>query len=156
MKENLLTLLIDLLKKNLAENDHSASPVEKKTLHRPQDSAGEIMTNQGIENSIVTHASSSSDKPLYEATRRLLMPAECHKLTKASYQFLLRFLQWHLITPETFELIVQQLLSSESRLVSLQETKWAIRKNLETTLDPHQLAFLDLILYHSEDKVTRH
>jgi Smg protein len=78
------------------------------------------------------------------------------KLTKASYQFLMRIKSWEFITPEIFELIISKLIFSESRFVSLQETKWTIRNTLANSLDVTQLAFLDLVLYHAEDGLLLH
>lgn len=159
MKENLLTLLIDLLKKNLTEIDNHSALKDiptKKNLLRPRETLEDTTTTQEQDDAFVKQETLPQTHTFYEASQRFLVLEERCKLTNASYQFLIRFTQWNLISTEMFELIVQQLLSSESRLVSLQETKWAIRKHLENTLNAQQLAFLDLILYHSEDKVTRH
>jgi uncharacterized protein Smg (DUF494 family) len=78
------------------------------------------------------------------------------KLTKASYQYLMRLLLWGIIVPETMESIVNQLLFSESRFVTLQETKWTIRNVLAENLDAKQLVFLDLVLYQKEDELPLH
>lgn len=78
------------------------------------------------------------------------------KLTKASYQFIVRMKLWNVLNAESFEVIMNQLQFSESRIVTLQETKWTIRNALASSLDEEQLAFLDLVLYQSEDELTLH
>ena len=78
------------------------------------------------------------------------------KLTKASYQFLMRVALWGVLAPDVLELIINQLIFSESRFVTLQETKWTIRSTLANSLDAEQLAFLDLVLYHKEDELPLH
>jgi Smg protein len=78
------------------------------------------------------------------------------KLTKASYQFLVRIASLGVFAPELFESIINQLSFSDSRFVLLQETKWTIRSTLASSLDAEQLAFLDLVLYHKEDGLPLH
>lgn len=78
------------------------------------------------------------------------------KLTKASHQFLVRMASWGVISPETLELIINRLIFSESRYVSLQETKWTIRTTLANGLSLEQMAYLDLILYQKEDSLPLH
>ena len=77
---------------------------------------------------------------------RVFSPAEQAKLTKASYQFLMRLMRMNIINEGVMELIMNRLLFSPSRFVTLDETKWAIRNTLADSLEPSQLAFLDLIL----------
>lgn len=84
---------------------------------------------------------------------RIFTSEECQKLSKASYQFLIRLIQMEVIASETIEIIINQLLFSDSRFVSLQETKSVIRNALMDDLSHHQLAFLDLLLYQKEDGV---
>lgn len=81
---------------------------------------------------------------------------EQRKLTKPSYQFLTRLIQWGILSQDSFEMILNQLLFSESRFVTLQETKWTIRNILAENLDANQLAFLDLVLYQKEDELPLH
>ena len=78
------------------------------------------------------------------------------KLTKASHQFLVRLASWGIISPETLELIINRLVLSDSRFVSLQETKWTVRTTLARGLTLEQVAFLDLILYQKEDQFPVH
>ncbi|ARG96480.1 DUF494 family protein [Legionella micdadei] len=91
-----------------------------------------------------------------QTAMRVFTDDEKQKFTKASYQFLIRLMLWDIIAPETLELIINQLLFSESRYVTLQETKWTIRNTLAESLDAAQLAFLDLVLYQKEDKLPLH
>jgi uncharacterized protein Smg (DUF494 family) len=78
------------------------------------------------------------------------------RLTKASYQFLMRMRLWQVITPSLFELVMVHLQLSSTPIVKLEETKWIARKVLATVLDEKQLAFLDLVLYPKEKAITRH
>lgn len=87
---------------------------------------------------------------------RVFTPEEQMKLTKASYQFLMRLMQWGIISSETMEVIINQILFSDSRYVTLSETKWIIRNTLAEHLDAAQLVFLDLVLYRREDELPSH
>ena len=87
---------------------------------------------------------------------RVFSPSEQMKLSKASYQFLMRLSSWGVISRDFMEVILTRLLLSESHMVSLQETKWTIRSLLADKLPQDQLAYLDLVLYHKEDAIVRH
>ena len=87
---------------------------------------------------------------------RVFTPGEQIKLTKASHQFLVRMASWGIVSSETLELIMNRLIFSDSRIVSLQETKWTIRNALSNGLNFEQTAFLDLVLYQKEDRVSLH
>ena len=71
-------------------------------------------------------------------------------------QLLVRMVDCGVLHSGLFELIMNRLLLSESRIVSLQETKWVIRNTLSENLSLEQLSFLDLILYHQEDATLLH
>jgi len=87
---------------------------------------------------------------------RVFTPGEQIKLTKASHQFLVRMASWGVISSEMLELIMNRLIFSDSRIVSLQETKWMIRNTLSNGLNYDQIAFLDLVLYQKEDRLPLH
>ena len=87
---------------------------------------------------------------------RVFTLEEQMKLTKASYQFLMRLKTWGVISSEIMELVLNRLLLSDSHIVSLRETKWTIRSLLADKLSVDQLAYLDLVLYHTEDVAVRH
>ena len=87
---------------------------------------------------------------------RIFTEYEKIKMTKSSYQFIMRLIQLEVIETETMEYILHQLFNSESRFVTLQETKWTIRNILDENLDAEQLAFLDLVLYQKEDEFPLH
>lgn len=94
-----------------------------------------------------------------EASRdatRVFSPSEQMKLSKGSYQFLMRLNAWGVISREFMEVILTRLLISESHIVSLQETKWTIRSLLANKLPRDQLAYFDLVLYQQEDAIVRH
>ena len=90
------------------------------------------------------------------AAMRIFSLDEQMKLTKASYQFIVKIGALGVIPTHMMELIMNRLFFSDSRFVSLQETKWTIRSTLAQTLDPVQLAFLELVLYFKEDGLSLH
>lgn len=87
---------------------------------------------------------------------RVFTPDEQARFTKGSYQFIMRLLLSGIVSSDKMESIINQLLFSEARYVTLQETKWAIRTALGKNLSTPQLAFLDLVLYQKEDELTQH
>lgn len=87
---------------------------------------------------------------------RVFTMEEQTKFTKASYQFISQMLLWGIIAAENMEAIIDQLLNSESRFVTLEETKWTIRNSMAENLDAAQVAFLDLVLYQKEDNLALH
>lgn len=87
---------------------------------------------------------------------RVFTPNEQLKLSKASYQFLMKLHTWGVISRDVMEIIIHRLLLSDSHIVSLQETKWAVRTLLADNLSFDQLAYLDLVLYDKEDAIVRH
>ena len=88
--------------------------------------------------------------------KRILCLQERIKFTNKSYKFLEHLIHINLIGEKTFELIMNQLLFSNSEFVSLNETKWVVHQTLSDSLDENQLAFLNVILYQHEDKMTQH
>ncbi|KTD22176.1 Uncharacterized protein conserved in bacteria [Legionella lansingensis] len=141
MKDSLFEILMSFFEKSLAQLKESQTSV---------DDSQETGENLSLE-----------DRTIYirdakKTAMRLFTVDEQRKLTKASYQFLTRLMLLGVIAEETMELIINQLLFSESRFVSLQETKWTIRNALADNLDANQLAFLDLVLYQKEDKLPLH
>lgn len=148
MKASLFEILLSLFEKTLTQLK------EKQQL--PDSSLRDLKANElistdtkvGIEVQIVKQPSTSSV--------RIFSPDEQMKLTKASHQFLVRISALGVISSHTMELIINRLFFSESRFVSLQETKWTIRHTLAQSLDPIQLAFLELVLYFKEDGLSLH
>lgn len=139
MKDSLFEMLMNFFEKSLAE-------LKEGNNTEPDEAEGD---------------STSEEQVLYiraaKATAiRVFTDEEKMKLTKASYQFLSRILLWNIISSETIEMIINQLVFSESRFVTLQETKWTIRNTLAANLDSSQLAFLDLVLYQKEDALPLH
>ena len=118
------------------------------------------MTQNKLQSSAEDTTSSPNElmifKPASALSMRVFTVEEKHKLTKPSYQFLNRLLLWQMLPSETMEKVITQLLFSESRFVTLQETKWTIRNVLAEHLNEHQLAFLDLLLYQQEDNLPKH
>jgi Smg protein len=78
------------------------------------------------------------------------------KLTKASHQFLVRMASWGVISAEILELIINRLIFSDSRIVSLRETKVMVRNTLINHLSYEEIAFLDLIMCQKEDRNSVH
>lgn len=148
MKDNLFEMLLSLFEKTLTQLKEShASTGENDTAPEKQ---------ADVHDSTKTGADLVFVRAAHQDATRVFTYDEQMKLTKASYQFLMRVVSWGVISADVFELILNQLIFSDSRFVSLQETKWTIRSTLASSLDAEQLAFLDLVLYHKEDKLSLH
>lgn len=145
MKDNLFEMLLNLFEKSLSQLQKNQKSVDE--------GSAELFDVDFISNEEenALYIKSAQDK-----STRVFTYEEQMKLTKASYQFLMRMKLWNIIDIDLFELIINQLLYSDSRIVTVQETKWTIRNVLESNLNEEQLAFLDLVLYQSEDELTVH
>lgn len=139
MKDNLFEMLINLFEKSLAQLKKTQAKVESE---------------EGLSEEAVDDSELLCVKLMNPMSFRILTLDEQIKLTKASYQFLMRIKRWGVLQPELMEKVLHQLMESDSNLVSLEETKWTIRHVMAPYLDKDQLAFLDLVLYRHEDKVT--
>lgn len=139
MKDNLFELLFNLFETSLAQIQKTHETSENPSLD-------EELLPSGEETLYV--------RPAHTTSIRVLTYDEQMKLTKASYQFLMRLQLWDIINNEDFELVLNQLLYSDVHIATLRDTKWTIRNVLATDLNEKQLAFLDLILYQEEDKLT--
>lgn len=149
MKASLFELLLSLFEKTLTQLKEKQETSEASLLRDTKTSESvSADAKAGIEIKIIKEPS--------KVAMRVFSPDEQMKLTKASYQFLLRIASLGLIPANTMELIMNRLFFSDSRFVSLQETKWTIRSTLAQTLDPIQLAFLELVLYFKEDGLSLH
>lgn len=142
MKDNLFELLLHLFETSLTQLQES----HKSTEQEGQTEAAEETTSSNQQQML--HLQSA-----HPHSSRIMTYHEQMKLSKASYQFLMRMQLWQIIDADLFESIMNQLQFSESRIVTLQETKWTIRTLLEAQLDAKQLAFLDLVLYQKEDEL---
>lgn len=144
MKDSLFEMLMNFFEKSLSRLQEAKAATVS--------SEGESQTNEGDnQDSRAFFIKMQSPTAI-----RVFTEDERIKLTKASYQFLVRMMKLEIIETETMEFILHQLLTSDSRFVTLQETKWTIRNILSENLDAEQLAFLDLVLYQKEDKFPVH
>ncbi|RUR19941.1 DUF494 family protein [Legionella sp. km535] len=143
MKDNLFEMLLNLFETSLTQLQKS---------HKSDEQGIPELT----EDDEILHAEDQAlfIKTAQEQSIRIFTYEEQMKLTKASYQFLMRMKLWGIIDTNLFETIINQLHGSDSRIVTLQETKWTIRNVLENHMDEEQLAFLDLVLYQKEDELT--
>jgi len=146
MKDNLFEMLLNLFEKTLTQ-------LKETRLSNTSDTDLEKQTDTHASN---TETQTAFVKSAHSDSIRVFTEFEQNKLTKASYQFLMRVASWGVLAPDVIELIINQLIFSESHFVTLQETKWTIRSTLATGLSSDQLAFLDLVLYHKEDKLLSH
>lgn len=140
MKDNLFELLLSLFEQSLTQIHESYESKDSES----ESIAAEEEIQPGEQDLLYI-------KPPQDQSMRIFMPEEQLKLTKASYQFLMRMKQWSILDNRVFELIMNQLQFSESRIVTVQEVKWTIRSLLATSLNAEQLSFLDLVLYQTED-----
>lgn len=144
MKDNLFTMLLDLFEKALVdikEKNSALDHVETVDLE-PRNTELDLLKSS---------SSSMVIKPASGQSMRIYTEDETVKLTKTSYQFLVRLSSWGVVSQELLELILHQLNLSKEPVITLDELKWSIRKALEHILDANQLAYLDLVLYHKED-----
>lgn len=161
MKESFFEMLMTLFETTLLRLKEITEPEENRL---PTDADPESITAHDKKASLETWNAKVAKGSFHmlivkEANPhaiRVFTPDEQMKLTKASYQFLMRLSSWNIISREFMELVINQLLTSDSPLVSLQETKWTIRRLLVDKLPKNQLAYLDLVLYHQEDAIVRH
>lgn len=144
MKDNLFEMLLNLFEKSLTQLQKSHQSADNET----SDDTSEDMQNSDNQ---MLHIKAAQHK-----STRIFIYEEQMKLTKASYQFLMRMKLLKVIDAEILELTINQLYFSESRIVTLQETKWTLRNVLATVLDEKQLTFVDLVLYQTEDELTQH
>jgi uncharacterized protein Smg (DUF494 family) len=144
MKDNLLEKLMQLFDERLSKR---TEPTQDSTMNHDADLWGEL-------NSIEKNTYFIRDA--LPRSKRILCLQERIKFTNKSYKFLEHLIHLNLIGEKTFELIMNQLLFSNSEFVSLNETKWVVHQTLSDSLDEHQLAFLNVILYQHEDKMTQH
>ncbi|ARB92153.1 DUF494 family protein [Legionella longbeachae] len=144
MKDNLFEMLLSLFETSLTQ------------LQKSHKTADQDVIESNDEENLASEEQMVHLKSQQHTSTRVFTYDEQIKLTKASYQFLVRMKLWDVLNAETFEIILNQLQFSESRIVTLQETKWTIRNVLANGLDEEQLAFLDLVLYQSEDGLTLH
>jgi uncharacterized protein Smg (DUF494 family) len=146
MKDNLFEILLGLFEKSLTQLRDSHQETQNND-------SEELLTDDAtpLDSAQMLHV-----KMADTTSTRVFTYQEQMKMTKASYQFLMRMQLLGIIDKAFFEIIISQLNHSDSHIVTLEETKWTIRNVLAETLSQHQLAFLDLVLYHTEDKHTLH
>jgi uncharacterized protein Smg (DUF494 family) len=150
MKDSLFEMLLSLFEKTLSEIKENTIPLS--------DEESEEIIGLGTSEDIILDEEISTEviQSPKEDSIRVFTYHEQMKFTKASYQFLMRMLVWDVIHPNTFEVIINQLIFSDSRIVTLEETKWTIQNVLSETLSQESLAFLDLVLYQKEEAYSIH
>ena len=113
MKDNIFEMLLDLFEASLNQ-------LQKK----PKSDDLDALDDLSEEEHSVSEGQMLSLRLQHDESTRVLTYMEQLKLTKASYQFLMRMKLCDIVNSEFFELIMNQLYLSESRIVTLQETKW--------------------------------
>lgn len=147
MKDNLLEKLMQLFDQRLAK--------------RTKDKNSTMNHDHDQHNTDWSELSTIEDNTFFvrdaqPKSKRVLCLQEQVKFTKKSAKFLEQLRHLNLIGEKTFELIMNQLLFSDSEFISLREAKWVVHHTLADSLDEHQLALLDVILYQHEDNLTQH
>lgn len=145
MKDNLFEILLELCEKSLAQLQKNQLALKQEPIEALHEEQEVTLETQSIQ--------VKSAKP---QSTRVVTQEERFKLTKASYQFLMRMKRWGVIDADFFELLMNQLSFSDSRFITEQETKWTMRTLLANELSEDSLAFLDLVLYQKEDEHTTH
>lgn len=148
MKDSLFALLIHFFERR------NASSEKCDTLPAPTEAADKVMQQthflEGYErkNLIVRRIEKDSLR-VFTAEERL-------RFTRASQQFILRFVRMEIIAVDLMEQIINLLTFSDSPFITLAETKWAIRHVLSEHLNTSELAFLDMVLYQKEHELPVH
>lgn len=145
MKDNLFEMLLSLFETSLSQLQEDHKPSESESSEDATEEEHSAADEQ------IQHF-----KLQEQTSTRVFTYDEQVKLTKASYQFLMRMKLWKVIDGQTFEQIMDQVQFSDSRVVTLQETKWLIRSVMSSDLTEEQIAFLDMVLYQAEDELTIH
>lgn len=148
MKDTLFEMLMNFFEKSLSQLRENKSQQGTESVEN-QENADSLTAETPEKSTLVFRRAQERNIRVFTADEQL-------KLTKASYQFIMRLMSLDVIASETLEIVINQLLFSESRFVTLQETKWTIRNTLAEYLDSNQLAFLDLVLYQKEDELPLH
>ncbi|WP_133137794.1 DUF494 family protein [Legionella rowbothamii] len=143
MKDNLFEMLLSLFETSLTQlqKNQKSADAEAAAQMNEEDTADEQV--------VLVRAQQPTSTRVFTYDEQM-------KLTKASYQFLMRMKLWDVINAESFETIINQLQFSDSRIVTLEETKWTIRNVLSANLNEEELTFLDLVLYQTEEELTLH
>lgn len=151
MKDSLFEMLLNLFEKTLSKLK------ESQTNHNElEEDLNQADIFSELEPAATATLMPEFVKSAQPDSMRIFTYIEQMKLTKASYQFLMRLLAWDIIHRDTLELIINQLLFSDSRMITLEEAKWTVRDILSDSLDAKQLAFLDLVLYQKEEAYSKH
>lgn len=157
MKDSLFEILLNLFEKTLAQLKENSENAQRVDL---SDEKSLTQSAESPETAAATETPAPVQARLLQAEKatsiRVFNHDERLRLTKASYQFITRLRSWGIVSPEVLELIINRLMYSESRFVSLYETKWTIRNTLASNLSSEQLLFLDLILFQREDGMRLH
>lgn len=160
MKDNLLEMLLTLFEQTLTQLKETYVPEIPKELDLTQDLNTVAHQPTGVHVSSSTGKKTTLEMLWFRSANaqstRVFTPAEQMKLTNASHQFLKRLERLGVLSVDAMEMVINGLMFSESRFVNLQETKWAVRNTLASTLPAEQLAFLDLVLYQKEDDLPLH
>lgn len=143
MKENLFELLLSFFEKSLDRLKENGLELERIDL-----------AQHSFDEDISTHQEMLYIRDANQQSHRIINDEERLKMTKSSYQFLSRMQQQSVIDSYTFELIMNQILFSDSRIVNLEETKWIVRNILSENMDENHVPFLDLLLYQREEQFT--
>lgn len=140
MKDNLLEMLMAFFEKSFS----------RKKLTNDMNLSGGVSDEAAysFEHSLVV-------KRPKDTSIRIFTECETSKFTKASYQYLTRIHLLKILPPEHLELVIHQLTFSESPIVSLEETKWAIRAVLADKLEAKEFLFLELLLQQKDEELVQ-
>lgn len=144
MKYRLIELLMNLFEKSLTQLKEIQHLQQKEMLSMEMENL-----EPDLPKAVIVKAPKANSVRVFTYEEKI-------KFTKASYQFLMHLNKLGVIDSEPMEMAINHLMLSDSRLVSLNETKWTLRNILGEGLDESQLAFLDLVLYQKEDNLPIH
>lgn len=145
MKNNLFEILLNLFEKSLDQTHPGLLSDDPALLADSLDDETVLMDYDAL------HLNSQRPESI-----RVFTYDERMRLSTASYRLLMQIRLWEILDDDCFEEIMTQLHSSDSHIITLQETKWVIRSTLALELNEEQLSFLDLVLYQKEHFYTAH
>lgn len=148
MKNSLFDVLMNFFEKTLAQIKSAKSQIDSDYTIDVPSLESDVLIDEDVHNVVIRRQKQNSI--------RVFTLDEQFKFTKASYQFIMRLMRLEIISTDIMELVINQLLCSDSAFVTLAETKWAIRSTLEDQLETEELAFLDLVLYQKDDQLPLH
>jgi Smg protein len=141
MKDQLFEMLLSLLEQALTQLKHQQEQLESSYSHDIQSTsvdALQVFQDPNIE------------------SMRVLTIYEQVKLTKPANQFLMRLMHSGMLSAIQFELIMNQVLDSTERYVTVNELAMMMHQVLSESVSPKELMMLEFMLDSELEPITKH